>query len=335
MHHSHKLRIISAVLIFALIILLNPAAAQNPVEDSTDFFAQGMRPQFAGDLDRFPDIPQYTYLLTMVPDFDQTVLSGSGSIRYTNTTPDSPGEIVLRVYPNLASFGGDASLQNIRINGVSIEPTLDETRSVIGLPLSEPLLPDEVVTIEFDYQTTVFHGRSGLYNLYSYLETELTLPSSLPMLSVYEPGFGWWRGVTHAQGDAVYSQSANWDVTITAPDYLKLITSGSLTEESTDTADGTHTLRYAAPLMRDFSIMASGKYETLSTNYEDITINVHYLPGGEGGAQQVRDWAQSVVQAYSETFGAYVYKELDIAQTYTTAGGIEYPGLVVVADAVW
>ena len=87
--------------------------------------------------------------------------------------------------------------------------------------------------------------------------------------------------------------------------------------------------------MRDFSIMASGKYETLSTNYEDITINVHYLPGGEGGAQQVRDWAQSVVQAYSETFGAYVYKELDIAQTYTTAGGIEYPGLVVVADAVW
>ena len=38
---------------------------------------------------------------------------------------------------------------------------------------------------------------------------------------------------------------------------------------------------------------------------------------------------------YQKEFGAYPYRELDIVETATTAGGIEYPGLVVVASRLY
>jgi hypothetical protein len=302
-------------------------------QSSADFFAAGLRGAYITDLANFPDIPQYTYTLQILPDYDQTLLTGTGSIRYTNTTPDSLNEIVLRLYPNLITFGGDAVVENMRVNGEPFNPSLDETRSILGLPLTTPLPPGEQVTLDFDYGVTVAHASENMYNQFSYLETELALASVLPLLSVYEPGVGWWRETIHAQGDAVYSETGNFDVTITAPNYLRLITSGTEVGRTNNT--DTYTVHYAAPLMRDFSIMGGPRYETLTAQFEDIQLKVHYLPGDEVGAQKVLDWTVAAMGAYTQAFGDYVYNELDVVQTFTSAGGIEYPGMVVVADDIW
>ena len=319
-----------AVILIAALLLVRPGIAQN---SEVNFFSQGLRPNFAGDVARLPDAPVYTYELELIPDFEQTVLTGSGQILYTNTTPDSLGEVVLRLYPNLSSFGGDAIVSSATINGAPVTPALDETRSIASFPLSDLLPPGEQITLGFNYSVTVFHGQRTLYNQFSYLQTELALASVLPLLSVYDVGRGWWRGVSHPQGDAVYSEVGNFDVTIISPSYLTLIASGTLVEQ---TPRGEQiVLRYSAPLMRDFAIMASGQYQTLSGTYEDVSIDVHYLEGGRAAAQKALDWSLAAMDAYTQTFGPYVYRELDVVQTYTSAGGIEYPGLIVVANAIW
>lgn len=320
------------LLVFILLFIsIHPSKAQE--DTSRDFFAQGMRPGFAADLTRFPDIPQYTFRLELIPDFTQATITGTLELNYTNLTPDTLNDLVFRLYANLESFGGAAVINNIVINGIEINPLYDETQSVVTLPLPQPLVPGEKITLTLDYEAVVFHGEQRLYNQFSYLETELALASFLPLLSVYASETGWWRETQHPRGDAVYSQTANFDVTLSAPSYLKVIASGSLVEETI--GEATNIYRYAAPLMRDFSLMASAQYATLSRDFEDIQVHVHYLPSHQEEAHLAMQWTLDSLAAFTETYGAYVYQELDVVETYTSAGGIEYPGLIVVAANLW
>jgi hypothetical protein len=296
--------------------------------------ALGLRPDYAGDLQTWGSLPLYRFDLSLMADYEQARLAGSGSIHYTNLSGEALGEIVLRLYPNYRTFGGQATLSNLRVDGQTIAPSLDESLTIVGLILPSPLAPGDSTLIEFDYETLVFYGRERLYNLYSYLETELTLPSALPLLSVYEPGLGWWRGTDHVQGDAVYSSTGHFDVTLRAPDYLKLITSGVEVDRQANN-DGTISYRYAAPLMRDFALMASGRYQELEADFLGTRVRAHYLPGGEEGAAKALAWTLDAMAAYTAAFGEYVYREFDVVQTLTTAGGIEYPGLVVMASDYW
>jgi len=305
-----------------------PTYAQDPILDDT----LGLRIPYHDAVDTFNNLPHYQYDLTLTADFDQASLAGRGEILYTNITNRALNEIVLRLYANLQTFGGAAEISNVTVNGEPVSPTLDPTLSVVGVPLPVALLPDQQITLAFDYETIVYFGRTRLYHQYSYLETELALASALPLLSVYEDT-GWWRETIHAYGDAVHSESAFFDVTITAPAYLKLITSGTETGSQTNGEWITHT--YHAPLMRDFAIMASSQYQTLSGTYQDIAIEVHYLPGGESTAPLVLQYTQDSLAAFSTQFGYYPYTELDVVETWTAAGGIEYPGLIVISDDLW
>ena len=66
-----------------------------------------------------------------------------------------------------------------------------------------------------------------------------------------------------------------------------------------------------------------------------MTVNSYFLPGDEEGGRKALDWAAEALTIYQREFGAYPYRELDIVETATTAGGIEYPGLVVVASRLY
>jgi hypothetical protein len=321
--------------LFLLSLLANARLRLSAQSSPEEFFLQGLRPAFADDLAAYPNLPRHTYALTLSADYEQAVLAGTGRIVYTNLTGVVLDELVLRLYPNLVTFGGDAQLSNLRVDGQPLEPTLDATRSVVGVPLPQTLGMGGQVMLDFDYSVSVRYGLSRLYNQFSYLETELALASLLPLLSVYEEGLGWWRGVIHAQGDAVYSEVGNFDVSITAPAYLRLITTGVQVSETYDATTNSLRHHYAAPLVRDFTLIASAKYRTLSTMYEDIVLEVHYLPGGEAAAQRALTWTRDAVAAFSQTFGPYPYPELDVVETWTAAGGIEYPNLIVVADSFW
>jgi aminopeptidase N len=114
-----------------------------------------------------------------------------------------------------------------------------------------------------------------------------------------------------------------------------MIASGAKVDEETDPDAGTFTHRYVAPLMRDFAFMASAQYQVVSGQYDDIQVDVHYLANGQEGAAKALQWTLDALAAFSEGFGDYVYNDLDVVQTLTSAGGIEYPGLIVMSSDYW
>lgn len=340
MERRGLLRLGGLLALAAVLILAGagvPATAQAPGDEPLARFAPAMLPEFVGDLAAHAHAPHYTIDMALALTPTQAVIDGYQRVRYTNRAPDALDEIVFRLYPNLESYGGKLLVLRVTVDGHTVTPHLDATGTVLRVPLPAPLAPGAATTLALDYELTIWEGRVRLYAQFSYLDGVLALPNAYPVLSVYEPGNGWWDVTDHAQGDAVYSQTAFYEVTITAPEDLVFATSGIEIAQHAG-AEGTLVHEYIAPLMRDFAIFASTHYVTLNGEQDGTTIRISYDPArvnAEFNAFVALRVTQEAVKLFNTTFGAYPFAELDVVQTPTRAGGVEYPGLFVVGDRLW
>jgi aminopeptidase N len=315
---------------------LSTAAAQGP-DDWTAPYRPAMRPQFADDLARFPNLPRYDLDLRLAVTEEAATLSGHETVFYTNRAALSLNTIVFRLFPNLDSYGGALEVANVTLGGVPVTTSQDVTGSVLTLALPTPIRPGEQVKLDLDFTTTVTADEWALYGQFSYLDGLLALPQAYPLLSVYEPGRGWWLVAEQPQGDAVFSESAFFDVRITAPASLILAASGSLVDLKAND-DGTLTHRYVAPLMRDFALFASPSLVTVSGEQDGVRLNLYFdpaTPGGDTAARAGLQMLRDAVRVFNAAYGAYPFIELDVVQTGTTNGGLEYPGIFAVGRDIW
>jgi aminopeptidase N len=132
----------------------------------------------------------------------------------------------------------------------------------------------------------------------------------------------------------VYADTSFYLVRFTLPAGWTVAASG-ITLAVEDNADGTVTWTLAAGPMRDFNLVASPRYLTSEAQAGPTLVRSHYRPEDEVGGKQALDYAARALRYFDETFGPYPFTELDVAATPTTAGGIEYPGLIVIAQRLY
>ena len=335
--HQRVLRGVAALLIVALLLPGGFSTAQAPEDGDFTRFEPALRDEFTSDMDAHSDAPRYTIDLTIALDEAAATITGSQQVRYTNRTPHTLNRIVFRLYPNLPSFGGQMTVSRIMVDGRAAPAQLDPTGTVLSIPLPPPLARGESTTLALDYEIRVVAEQTRLYNQFSYIDGVLSLPNAYPVLSVYEPRSGWWSVTDHSQGDAVYSETGFYEVTLTAPDDLTVITSG--TEIASDEgANGAVTRTIVAPLMRDFAIFAGPRYVSHSAEVDGVTVTIFYDPARPNAETNANAGLRATVEAvrlFNSLFGPYPYAKLDVVQTPTTAGGIEYPGVFVVGYDAW
>lgn len=309
-----------------------------PAQDDLARYVPAMLPAFAGDLAAHAGAPRYTLAMRIVLDDDNATITGQQHVIYTNRTPGiALSEIVFRLYPNLDSYAGVMDVQRVAVDDALIKPQYDATRSVMTLLLPEPLPAGGAVTLALDYTITIPRDETRLYGQFGWRSGVLSLPEAYPLLAVYEPGRGWWAETAHPQGDIVFSETAFYDVRITAPAGLIVIT-GGVTVGLDSNPDGTLTHTIVAPLVREFAVMASADYVALEGEQDGTRITLYYNPDLPDAANQSRAGLQVVqdsVRVFNAAFGAYPFAELDVVQTPNTAGGMEYPGLFVIDGGVW
>lgn len=316
--------------------IVSIARAQMP-DDWTAPYRPAMLPQYADEMAVHADAPRYTIDMALAVTDKTAMIGGHQRVTYTNRLPVPLDSLVFRLFPNLPSYGATMSVSRILAAETPVDPALDESGSVLTVRLPAPLNRGEQVTVEMDFAITVTAGVAGLYAQFSYLDGILALPNAYPVLSVYEPGAGWWTITEQPQGDAVYSETAFYTVTLTAPDDLIIAASGSAVDLVTN-GDGTLTHRYVAPLMRDFAVFASAAYVAVSGEQDGVQITMYYDPATPDALATARtglSMTQNAVRIYNTVYGPYPFAELDVVETPTTAGGIEYPGVFVVASNVW
>jgi hypothetical protein len=296
---------------------------------------QAMKPGFEGDVDAFVKANRYLILAALSIEQD-AIIRGAERVRYTNRTQDTLQEIVFRLYPNTAVLGGRMNVTQVTVNGETVAPGIS-SRSVLHVPLSAPLTPDQSVELTLDFNVVMARGLNTSYGRFGYVENVVSATAWYPTLSVYAPGSGWWTTTPSPRGDPGYSETGLYDVRLTVPADMTVAMSGREIE-TTQNNDGTITHRDITGPMRDHAFQASTRYMITPGEADGTRINVvHYkdrVAESTDATSEVVKFAQLSVSTFNKTFGDYPYKELDVVENPTPTG-VEFPGLIQIASGAW
>ena len=83
--------------------------------------------------------------------------------------------------------------------------------------------------------------------------------------------------------------------------------------------------------MRDFAILASNCYESVTETVEGVEVRSWYLDCREDARQAgelALQAAKDALETFTRRYGPYVYDQLDVVESVYEFGGLEYPALV-------
>lgn len=311
-----------------------PTPTPEPAPVNWDIYQAALRPaviqQLASDMrpgGPLSVLTQYSLTVTLSPDLKR--VDGRARVRYTNNESVPLAEVYFHLFPNLWNDG--MTVAGATVDGRSVAATLESDDDLLRVPLDQPLAPGRWTDIALDFRVPIpTNTEVGNYADFAYVNGILALAHFYPTVVVYDAD-GWHLETPATQGDVVYHDASLYDVSLTTPANLIVVATGA-TLGRVENGDGTVTWRLAGGPLRDFNLAASRRYQTASRQVGDIAVNSYFLPEDAAGGQQALDWAALSLQAYQAQFGAYPYRELDLAATETTAGGIEYPGLIVIGQ---
>lgn len=264
-------------------------------------------------------------------------------ISFTNTSSDTWDKICLRDYAaaNLElenSISDDkpytpGSIREVKDSrGNALSFSVQEDKSVVYVQLPSPLKPGERTSVSIDYSTEIpccFERLCWSPNGDDFAgENTVCLSQAYPVLAEYIDG-KWNEAPYFTDGECFFSPCGSYEMTLSAPEDYMVISTGS----EAQSADGTWTLK--ADNVRDFAVIAGNGFEKLSGKAGNITVNSWYYSGSERDKKQGEvslKAAIDAVNAFCDAWGEYPYDTLDVVQTPYNAGGMEYPGLVRIAE---
>jgi hypothetical protein len=269
------------------------------------------------------------YGLTLSYDPAARTLSGSEDVRYVNRQSAPLNEIYFRLFANYPDSGGSIGVSNLTVDGAPISFTLQVQDTALHVPLARPLAPNASVNLHLDFLVKIGRNSKGHYADFTANDSVTTMPSVYPLIPAYDAQ-GWHIELPPPYGDLVYADVSFYAVTMTVPTTLTVIASGS-TLGTTDNGNGTKTWRLVGAPMRDFDLNATAQLAGATATVGETTVNSWYEAADADAGKKALKFATDALKVYQNRFGPYPYRELDVVETPTTAGGIEYPGIVVIA----
>jgi Peptidase family M1 domain len=283
--------------------------------------------------------PRYAISLTVNLAGHQ--IEGREAIDYTNAENVALDRLYLRLLPNGHGSYGDGSMKvsQTLLDGKTISPTLSLNDSILEVTLPVPLQPGEGARLELSFSGDVpldFGGEAtpAGYGIYNYSNSIMALANWYPILSVYDAK-GWHLDPVSDIGDSVYSDTAFYTVDISAPTDVKVAATGS---EISATAIDAKTIRhhYLSGPARDFFIIMSPDFQSVEQVVDGTTINSYFIPAHKSGGMAALQVAAASLKIYNQHFGAYPFREFDIAEApMRYAAGVEYPGIVIIGDFLY
>lgn len=271
------------------------------------------------------------YRISATLDPEQHRITGTQAIQLTNTEDTALSEIYLRLYVNAAHYNeGEISVEDVQVNGAAAQSSLEIDDTALKIALPEPLPPNQSTEISMRF-TTIVPSSGGGYGIFNESNGVFALYNWHPELAVYEKE-GWLLNPVSTQGDPTNTDTSNYEVTFAAPSDMEVVTSGVETGAQEQNGNTTHTI--VAALARNFVVVASDQFQSVSQKVGEVTVNSYYLPGSGEGGQAALDTAAKSIEVFSREFGAYPYKELDVAQVELGGGaaGMESTGLILIGS---
>ena len=277
-------------------------------------------------------------------------ITGVQELRFVNDTGTPLQDLYFRLYPNLRQYDeGRMEVWDITVDGIVVQPESPPLYSVpastpvatpaaedadlilIRVPLADPLAPGDATTVEMRFTTTVPVDPPDDTGLFRYMpETgSWTLAHWFPILAGFDPEHGWETDPPAAWSDLTFSNTALFDVTLTAPDDLVLVTTG--VELEGEAHGGQQLRRFASGPARDFAIVADSDLIAVDAEVDGTTVTSYHHPQNAAGGEQILTWATQSLAVFTEMFGPYPYTTLDVVAVPHMIG-YEFPQMIFIGS---
>ena len=194
-------------------------------------------------------------------------------------------------------------------------------RTVCSIALPKPILPNETIKIDIDFETKLppVVARSG------YEKNYFSVTQWFPKIGVYEEG-AWICHQYHTLGE-FYADFGVYDVSITLPENYVVGASGILVDEK-KIKGGLKKLRFYCEDIHDFAWCADVDFVETLDRYEDTKIRLLIQKDHTSMANRFIKIIKVVFDYYGEKYGEYPYPMITIIDSkHVDAGEMEYPTL--------
>ncbi|MHC4878987.1 MAG: M1 family metallopeptidase [Planctomycetota bacterium] len=275
-------------------------------------------------------------------------------VRWTNPGPHPTNHLVFQVVPNHRPDAktieiGKRTLESLRVDprtaldeeggrfhleaATSGQRTLQwsfdqkhDTHLTVMLP--RVVQPGESVSVQLNFwlELPQVQGRLGTYRHVT------NLLNWYPVLAVYGER-GWDPVPFIAWHQPWLNEAGNYRVRLRVPGDHSVATGGSITSASVDN-QGRRMLEIRGDALRDFTIVASNRFDVYETDIDGLPVRVLALPEHQGQARLALQVATECIRIYSEWFGPYPYDEFEIVESYFGWNGNESSGLVMIDERI-
>lgn len=279
-----------------------------------------------------PAGPLPEYHLSLNLKMPNRRLIGRQRVTIPNRTDQNLNEIVFRLYPNLPQYGGTMAIGPVWVNGQRGTSTLRAEGTSLVVPLAPPLVPQASVTISMTFDIEVPYYNTG-YTLFGHSEGIWSLPDAYPLLALYD-GRAWHEDLAPSYSDAVVADAALYEVDLTLPTTLTVVTTGSVLGDVLE-KEGQRVYHIAGGPLREFAWLASTEYRSAETTANGALVRSYYLAGDETAGQAALNIASAALRVYADAFGPYPYPQMSVAEAPLLHYGMEYPGLNLIGLALY
>ena len=264
-----------------------------------------------------PDPDRPSYRLDLEVDLAGSTVTGRQVVRFT---PDVVTDrLVFRLWPNgprPSRAGARLDVDAVYLGSSVPVRTERPDATTLVVPLEDPLGAGETIEATVPFRLTL---PGPVNDRISRRGDTVRLGTFHPLLA-WEPGVGWaTEPPTALFAESTTSPVADWSVSVTAPDGLTVLASGTQ-------RDG----RWTASALREFALSV-GRFrlaQGIANAPQPVPVTVAVEGGmGDDPAVYLRTAIRSL-EDFGTRFGAYPYDGFTLALTPDLSGGIEYPTFV-------
>src|SRR5512146_1019258 len=252
------------------------------------------------------------YTLYALLDYAGHQLGADETVRYTNQTGVTLGELVMAVEPNLR---GGFLLENVMLAGNPLTYDLSGHQLTVHLP--QGLAPGAQITLAMRFRIDI--PAKIKEHPYGYDVDQVNLTDWYPFIVPYSNG--WILHDPSALGEYLVYDSSDFEVNIKTTQSGVIIAASGL-----DEPNGEWT-RYRIEGARTFAFSASDQFQFVDATAGGARIRSYYYPGYDNQGAAILNAAVREIGLFEIKFGPFPYKSLSIVQADLNDGQ-EYDGLI-------
>ena len=272
---------------------------------------------------------------------------GTEKIVFVNSTGDSLDHVCLHLYPRAFREGatvkpyttlneatcfpkgvsfGDIAIEKVSVNGsVKTVDLVGFDNDILKIDFGFKLSPKKTVEIVIDFVIKIPNST----HRFGWFDSNINLGNWYPVVCKYING-EFEMTPYYATGDPFFSDIANYSVEFVFPSKYKLCSTGEINLSKNAEKN---TAKISAKAVRDFAMCLSSNAE-IKTEKTGGTKVVYMGYSEDKNTEKYLRIAKEALEYFNELFGKYPYSTLTVAKTPFVYGGMEYPGLVFISDAV-